>query len=154
MSNPRINWNEASPAAQRAVFALEGHVRMKSGLDRKLVELVYLRVSQINGCAYCIDMHSKDLLAAGETTDRLSLLMVWREAPCFSAREQRALAWAEAVTELGAEGVSDALYGATREEFGDALLVELTLAVATINVWNRLGVSFRLAPGAYQPAHK
>lgn len=147
----RLSYKDENPAALQAMLALEGHVR-KSGLDRRMVELVYLRVSQINGCAYCVDMHDKDLRAAGEKPERLALLCVWREAPSFTPRERAALAYAEAVTTLGHDGVSDAVYEAARAELGDAALVDLTLAVATINVWNRLNVAFQTPAGGYQPS--
>jgi len=146
----RLAYKEISPTAYRALLSLEGHVR-KSGLDRALLDLVYLRVSQINGCAFCVDMHDKDLRAAGETPERLALLAVWQEAPSFSPRERAALAYAEAVTRLGHDPVPDATYQAALAEFGDALLVELTLAIATINAWNRLGIAFRSPAGLYQP---
>ena len=146
----RLAYKEISPSAYRALLALEGHVR-KSGLENELIELVYLRVSQINGCAFCIDMHDKDLRAAGEKPERLALLPVWREAPSFTPRERAALAYAEAVTVLGHDPVADSVYEAARAELGDAALVELTLAVATINVWNRVNIAFRAPPGAYQP---
>jgi AhpD family alkylhydroperoxidase len=150
MSN-RIKYPEVSPAAFRALIALQTHVR-KSGLDPRLENLVYLRVSQLNGCAYCTDMHDKDLRADGETAERLAMLVVWREAHNFSARERCAFAWAEAVTLLGKDGVPDDVYEAARSEFGETGLVELTLAVATINAWNRMGIAFRAEPGKYQPA--
>jgi AhpD family alkylhydroperoxidase len=146
----RIDYKEVSPSSFRALLALEGQVR-KSSLERRLVELVYLRVSQINGCAFCVDMHDKDLRAAGEKPERLALLCVWREAPSFTPRERAALAYAEAVTTLGHDPVADAVYEAARAEFGDAGLVELTLGVATINAWNRMGIAFRSVPGVYQP---
>jgi AhpD family alkylhydroperoxidase len=123
----------------------------KSGLDDGLLDLVYLRVSQINGCAFCVDMHSKDLRAAGETPERLALLVAWREAPSFTARERAALAFAEALTELGRDGVANAVYEEARAQLGDAPLVELALAVATINAWNRMGIAFRAKAGVYQP---
>jgi AhpD family alkylhydroperoxidase len=146
----RLSFKDANPAALRALLALEGYVR-KTGLEHGLLDLVCLRVSQINGCAYCVDMHGKDLLAAGEKPERLAMLCVWREAPSFTARERAALAYAEAVTTLGREGVSDAVYEAAHKEFGDAALVDLTLAVATINAWNRLNVAFQAPAGGYQP---
>lgn len=145
----RLVYKEVSPSAYRALLALEDHVR-KSGLDRALLDLVYLRVSQINGCAFCVDMHDKDLRAAGEKPERLAMLCVWREAPSFTSRERAALAYAEAVTVLGHDPVPDAVYEEARRELGDAHLVELTIAVATINVWNRLNVSFRTPAGTYQ----
>jgi AhpD family alkylhydroperoxidase len=146
----RTQYKDASPAAYRALLALEGHVR-QSGLERALLDLVYLRVSQVNGCAFCVDMHDKDLRAAGETPERLALLPVWRAAPSFTPRERAALAYAEAVTVPGRDGVADDAFDAARAEFGDAALVEFTLAVATINAWNRLGVAFRSPAGRYQP---
>lgn len=145
----RLEYKEVSPSAYRALLALEGQVR-KSGLEHGLLELVRLRVSQVNGCAFCVDMHDKDLRAAGEKPERLALLCVWREAPSFTPRERVALAYAEAVTVLGHDPVPDSVYEAARAEFGDAALVELTLAVATINAWNRFGIAFRSAAGTYQ----
>ncbi len=138
----RLRYREAAPDVYRALAGLQSHVR-QSGLDVKLVELIYLRVSQVNGCAYCVNLHAKGLRTAGETDQRLDTLIVWREAPFFTARERIALAWAESVTGLGADHVSDELYEATQKEFGDKDLVELTLAVATINAWNRMAIAFR-----------
>jgi AhpD family alkylhydroperoxidase len=146
----RLTYKEVSPSAYRALLALEGHVR-KSGLDHRLIDLVYLRVSQINGCAFCVDMHSKDLRAAGETPERLALVCVWREAPSFTPRERAALAYAEALTVITHDGVTASVYDAARAELGDAPLVELTLAITTINAWNRLNIAFQLPPGDYQP---
>jgi AhpD family alkylhydroperoxidase len=146
----RLSYKETSPTTYRALLALEEHVR-KCSLERGLVELVYLRVSQINGCAFCVDMHDKDLRAAGESPERLALLCVWHEAPSFTPRERAALAYAEAVTRLGHDAVPDDVYEAARAAFGDTGLIELTLGVAMINTWNRFGVAFRSVPGAYQP---
>jgi AhpD family alkylhydroperoxidase len=140
----RLRYKEVAPDVYRALAGVQGHVR-QSGLDGKLVELVYLRVSQVNGCAYCVHLHAKGLRAAGETDNRLDALTVWREAPFFTARERIALAWAESVTRLGPDHVADALYAETQKEFGDKDLVELTLAVATINAWNRMAIAFRSA---------
>ena len=145
----RIVYKQAAPETYRALLALEGHVR-KSGLDRRLVELVYLQVSQINGCAFCIDMHGKDLCAAGESPERLALLPVWRDAHCFGDRERAAFAFAEALTLLERGGVPDDVYQAALATFGEAQLAELALAVATINAWNRMSIAFRAVPGAYQ----
>lgn len=150
MSN-RISYPKASPNAYRALLALNEHVHSKSGLETGLVHLVFLRVSQLNGCAFCVDMHDKDLRAAGETPERLAMLVVWREAHNFTPRERTAFAWAEAVTRLGPHGVPDDVYEAARAEFGEAGLVELTLAVAMINTWNRMGIAFQSEPGKYQP---
>jgi AhpD family alkylhydroperoxidase len=140
----RLRYKEVAPDVYRALAGVQAHVR-GSGLDGKLVELIYLRVSQVNACAYCVHMHSKGLRAAGETDQRLDALVVWREAPFFTPRERIALAWAESVTRLGPDHVSDALYDETQKEFGDKDLVELTLAVAAINAWNRMAISFRAA---------
>jgi AhpD family alkylhydroperoxidase len=146
----RLLYKETNPEAYRALLVLEGHVR-KSGLDHRLIDLVDLRVSQINGCTYCVDMHAKDLRAAGETEDRLALVCVWRDAPSFTPRERAALALAEALTTLGPAGVPDEVYEAARAELGDRALVDLTLAIATINAWNRINVAFQSPAGAYQP---
>jgi AhpD family alkylhydroperoxidase len=120
----------------------------RGGLDRKLKILVDLRASQINGCAFCIDMHSKQAKLAGERELRLYALPAWRESPLFSDRERAALAWTEAVTRLGEQGVCDEDWNAVRAQFNDAEIAELTLAIALINAWNRLGVSFRTTPGS------
>jgi AhpD family alkylhydroperoxidase len=149
----RLPYKDLSPTAYRALLALETQVR-KSSLDHALIDLVYLRVSQLNGCAFCIDMHSKDLRAAGETPERLALLIAWREAPSFTARERAALAYAEAVTKLGDDPVNDAVYAAAQKELGDVGLVELTLAITAINAWNRFGIAFRSPAGTYQPRAK
>ncbi|HET9064555.1 MAG TPA: carboxymuconolactone decarboxylase family protein [Gemmatimonadales bacterium] len=148
---PRIDYRKASPGAFQAMLALEAHVR-QSGLEPLLLELVKTRVSQINGCAYCLDMHSKDARAAGESEQRLHLLAAWREAPCYTPRERAALAWAEAVTRLEHDNVSDVLYEDVRRQFDERALVDLTLAVIAINGWNRLAVPFRSEVGGYQPA--
>src|SRR5262249_46279695 len=124
----------------------------KSGLEHSLLNLVYFRVSQINGCAYCLDMHSKDLRAAGESEQRLYVLEAWRESPFYSDRERAALAWAEAVTILPDKEVPDDVYAQARAQFSEEELVNLTLAVTAINSWNRLNVAFRTTPGSYQPA--
>lgn len=121
-------------------------------LEQPLVELVLLRVSQINGCAYCIDMHSKDARAGGETEQRLYLLQAWREAPFYTERECAALAWAEAVTQLGAHGVPDDVYERARGSFSEEELVKLNLVVTLINAWNRFAIPFQSVPGHYQPA--
>lgn len=141
----RLRYKDVAPDVYRVLSTLQGHVRA-SGLDPRLVELIYLRVSQMNRCSYCVHMHGKTLRAAGETDERLDALVVWREAPFFTARERVALAWAEAVTTLGPEHVADALYEEAHQEFQDRDLVELTLAVATINAWNRMAIAFRAAP--------
>lgn len=134
----------------QAMLGLEKYVA-SSGLDRRLADLVRLRVSQINGCAFCIDMHWKDLVAAGEDPQRLYMLDAWHESPFYSERERAALAWAEAVTRLSDGHVSDAVYERVKEQFNESELVALTMAVIAINGWNRLNIAFRTTPGAYQP---
>ena len=151
----RLEAQKASPAAYRAMLALETFVRKSSKIEPSLLELVKMRASQINGCAYCIDMHSKDARAEGESEQRLYALNAWRETPFFTDRERAALAWTEAVT-LVAEGhVPDAVYEEAKGQFSDEELANLTLAVVAINGWNRLAISFRSVPGSYQqPAHR
>lgn len=146
----RIEWARAAPGASRAMFAVQQYVET-SGLEHELVELVKLRASYLNGCAYCVDMHTKDARAAGETEQRLYAIPVWRETPFYTPRERAALAWTDAVTELGRAGVPDDLFEQVRAHLGDAELVNLTLAVIAINGWNRLNVAFRTVPGSYQP---
>ncbi len=147
----RINFKERVPSAYQAMLALESYVH-QSGLEDSLLELVKMRASQINGCAYCLDMHSKDARAAGETEQRLYVLPAWREAPFYSARERAALAWTEAVTVLSETHVPDDVYQAAREQFSEVELVNLTMAIIAINGWNRLEVGFRGVPGSYRPA--
>jgi AhpD family alkylhydroperoxidase len=124
------------------------------GLPQKLLDLVRLRVSQINGCAYCLDMHSKDLRAAGESEQRLYLLHAWRETPFYTDRERAALAWAETVTNVAEDHVPDEDYEQARSQFSEEELVNLTLAIVAINGWNRLNISFRTVPGVYQPQQR
>lgn len=147
---PRQDLTSASPGAYKAMAGLEQYVR-QSGLETKLLELVRLRASQINGCAYCIDMHTKDARAAGETEQRLYGLSAWHETPFYSERERAALEWTEAVTLISQEHVPDEVYERARAHFGEKELVDLTLAVVAINGWNRLAISFRSVPGTYQP---
>lgn len=123
-------------------------------LERPLVELVLMRVSQLNGCAYCMDMHSKDARAAGETEQRLYVLAGWREASFYSERECAALDWAEAVTRLGAHGVADEVYERARAAFSEEELLNLTLLIGMINSWNRINVAFQTPAGGYQPARQ
>ena len=146
----RIDSASAAPGAMKAMLALEEYVRT-SGLEPRLLELVRLRASYLNGCAYCVDMHTKDARAAGESEQRLYAVPVWRETPFFTPRERAALAWTEAVTELGRSGVPDPLFEEARRHFTDAELVNLTMAVVAINGWNRLAVSLRAEPGTHQP---
>ena len=147
----RLEPNKIAPGAYAAVFGLERYVR-STPLEPALLELVRMRASQINGCAYCLDMHSKDARAKGESEQRLYLLNAWREAPFFTDRERAALAWTEAVTLISQDHVPDSIYEETRRFFSEEELVNLTLAVASINVWNRLAISFRAVPGEYQAA--
>jgi AhpD family alkylhydroperoxidase len=148
----RIDYKSVAPEAYQAMRGIEGYVR-NSGLEHSLLELVKTRVSQINGCAHCLEMHTKEALAAGENAQRLFLLSAWREAPCYSGRERAALAWAEGVTRLCNADVDDALFEETRRHFSEKELVDLTLAVIAINGWNRLAVPFRAEVGNYQVRH-
>src|SRR5215831_17691837 len=147
---PRIEHFKVDPSAYKAMMGLQTCVN-ESGLEHSLLELVKLRASQINGCAYCIDMHTKDARARGETEQRLYLLDAWREAPFYSERERAALAWTEAVTLVGEGHVPDAVYDEAREQFGEEELVKLTFALVAINGWNRLSIAFRAVPGTYRP---
>ncbi|MEN6544042.1 carboxymuconolactone decarboxylase family protein [Parvibaculum sp.] len=144
----RLNYPAASPGAYRAMLQVSEYV--KGRLGNELVELVSLRASQINGCAFCIDMHTQELRAAGMEERKLYLLSVWREVALYSPRERVALAWTEALTRLTNEGVSDALYEEARSVLGDAELVDLALAVNAINGWNRLSIAFHAAAGHYK----
>lgn len=145
---PRVqNPYKLAPEAIKAMMALETSFKT-CGLDHALLELVKLRVSQINGCAYCIHMHATDLRQNGETEMRLHLLSAWREAPLYNTRERAALGWAESLTRLADTGAPDADYDLLRAEFSESEQVQLTLAIGAINAWNRLQVGFRAAPGA------
>jgi AhpD family alkylhydroperoxidase len=144
----RLDYKHVLPEASRAMTELE-HVVEASSLEPKLRELVKLRASQINGCAYCVDMHTKDAVAIGEDPQRLHLVAVWREAPGFSARERAALAWTEALTLLPQTGAPDDIYDDVARHFTPAEQVALTLAIVAINGWNRLAVGFRQPVGAY-----
>ena len=146
----RVDYRKASPGALQAMLGMENHVR-QCGLEHSLLELVKSRVSQINGCAYCLDMHTKDARAAGETEQRLYLLAAWRETTFYSERERAALAWAEALTQLPGREISDELYGQVRRHFDEKSIVDLTLAIIAINGWNRLAIPFRSEAGSYQP---
>ncbi|HXG92964.1 MAG TPA: carboxymuconolactone decarboxylase family protein [Blastocatellia bacterium] len=148
----RIEYAKVNPSALRAMYGLETYIR-ECGLEESLLHLIKVRASQINGCAYCIDMHTKDARAAGETEQRLYLLDAWRESPFYTERERAALEWTEAVTLISENHVPDELYDRARKQFSEEELVNLTLAVVTINGWNRLAISFRAVPGSYQPQH-
>ncbi len=147
----RIDYRAAAPEGLAAMRGLEAYVR-RCGLPQTLLELVRMRVSQINGCAYCLDMHSKDARANGETEQRLYVLPAWRETTFYDARERAALEWAEAVTRLSEGGVPDELYERARQQFSEKELADLTLAVIAINGWNRLAIPFRAPAGSHQPA--
>ena len=147
---PRIDYDKALPILYKAVMPLEHQVR-SSELEESLLELVRMRASQLNGCAYCIDMHSKDARAKGETEQRLYALDAWRETPFYSDRERAALAWTEAVTLVTDGHVPDQVFEEVSGHFDEAELLNLTLAVAAINTWNRLSIAFRAVPGTYQP---
>lgn len=151
---PRLDFEKAAPALVRAMAALENGVRKNSRLEPALVELVKMRASQINGCAYCLDMHSKDARANGETEQRLYALNAWSETPFFTDRERAALAWTEAITLVSDGHVPDQVYEEARQRFTEEELVGLTMAIITINGWNRLCIGFRAVPGDYQPAPK
>jgi AhpD family alkylhydroperoxidase len=146
-TKPRIDAHKAAPEAYEAMLALERYLH-RCGLERSLIELVKLRASQINGCAYCIDMHTKDARAAGETEQRLYLLDAWRESPFYSPRERAALAWTEAVTRVSETHVPDDVYKEARQHYSEKELVDLNWVVVAINAWNRLAIPFRFPPGS------
>jgi AhpD family alkylhydroperoxidase len=148
---PRINYMKVAPGVFEAMIGLSHYLR-KSGLDQSLVDLVSLRASQINGCAYCVDMHWKDLRAAGESEQRLYGLDAWGESPYYSDRERAALAWTEAVTDVREGRVPDDVYEQARKAFTEKELADLTLAIASINAWNRLNIAGRTVPGTYKAA--
>ncbi len=147
----RLNYRKAAPQGIAALRGLQDYVE-NSGLEHTLLELVKTRASQLNGCAYCLDMHTKDARAAGESEQRLYALPAWRETPFFNARERAALAWAEAVTRIDPERIDDQLYATLGAHFNEKEIVDLTLAIVAINGWNRLAIPFRTPPGSYQPA--
>ena len=148
----RLNWT-TDQAAMKAILGM-GHYAEHSGLERSLIDLVLIRASQINHCAYCLDMHTKDARVSGETEQRLYALSAWQEAPFFSERERAALAWTEAVTVLTDGFVPDEVYEQVRQHFSEQELIGLTMAVVTINSWNRMNVSFRIPAGDYQSTRK
>lgn len=147
---PRLDASKVSPDAYRAIMGLELYVR-HSGLESSLIELIKLRASYMNGCAYCVDMHSKDARVEGETEQRIYAVPVWRETPFYSDRERAALAFTEAVTAIGQAGVPDDVYDEAKRFFSQDELVKLTMAIVTINAWNRVAITFRTEPGTYQP---
>jgi AhpD family alkylhydroperoxidase len=146
----RIDLQKTAPkGAVQAMFGMERYIRT-CGLEHSLLHLLKVRASQINGCAYCIDMHTKDARAEGETEQRLYALSAWEETPFFTERERAALEWTEAVTLIGENHIPDDLYARAREQFSEEELVNLTMAVVTINGWNRLSIAFRAVPGSYE----
>lgn len=146
----RLDYIKIAPDALKAMRGLETYVR-SSGIDRILLELIKTRASQINGCAYCIDMHTKDARAHGETEQRLYALSAWREAPFFTDKERAALAWTEALTLISQTNAPDEVYNELRNHFTDLEIVNLSYAITTINAWNRLAIGFRAQAGTYQP---
>ena len=152
-TEPRIDYSKLAPAAIRAQLGVEQYVR-SSGIELSLLYLVKVRASYINGCAYCVDMHTKDSRLAGETEQRLYALAVWRETPFFTPRERAALAWTDALTNISQTHAPDDVFAEVREYFTDAEIVALTMQIASINSWNRIAISFRTPAGSYQPAPK
>jgi len=144
----RMNHRSVNPNAFKSLLALEQSAK-NSGLDHKLYELIKLRASQVNGCSYCVDMHAKDLLSMGESTERLLLLPMWREVPIYSEAERAVLELTECVTKLHEAGVPDDVYARVREHFSEKEYVDLILAISTINAWNRIGVSTGMFPGCF-----
>ena len=149
---PRIDYTKHAQDAQRSLYALERYL-LTCGLDHHLVHLLKLRASQINGCAYCIDMHSKDARAIGETEQRLYELDAWRETPFYTGKERAALEWTEAITKVSESHVPDEVYEQVKKHFSEKEIVDLTLVAGMINLWNRLAISMRAVPGTYQPKH-
>jgi AhpD family alkylhydroperoxidase len=149
----RLDFSKAAPGSMQAMYKLQKYTE-ESGLEHSLLELVKTRASQINGCAYCLDMHTKDARAAGETEQRLYTLSAWRETPFFTERERAALAWTEVITLISNTHASDEEYAAAREQFSEEELVKLTMAIITINGWNRLAIAFRETVGTYEPQPK
>ena len=143
----RVAYGKVAPEAVKALMGVERYIEA-AAIDRRLRALVKWRASQINGCAYCVDMHSQEARQAGETQQRLDCLVVWRETSFFDDRERAALAWTESVTLVSQTGVPDDVFEAARLQFSDKELVDLTLIVATINAWNRIAISFRHGPAA------
>jgi AhpD family alkylhydroperoxidase len=148
MMEPRLDYFAAAPEVMKAMVGLERAV-VSSGLEMSLIELVKTRASQINGCAYCIDMHTGDAIKAGESPARLFLLDAWREAPFYTDRERAALAWTEALTLIADTHAPDADYAALTEQFAEAEIVKLSLLIATINAWNRIAIGFRSVPAGH-----
>lgn len=149
----RLNYNKAFPAGIHGMLSMSKTIH-ESGLEPRLLHLIFTRASQLNGCAYCLDMHTKDARSLGETEQRLYGLPAWREAPYYTGRERAALAWTEEITNIQQGHAPDDVYEAAHREFGDADLVKLTLAITQINAWNRIAIAFRAEAGTYQPKVK
>jgi AhpD family alkylhydroperoxidase len=150
---PRLDYARESPRGIGALHQLEQYLKA-SGLEKPLLHLIKTRASQINGCAYCLDMHTKDARAGGETEQRLYTLSAWRETPFFSERERAALAFTECVTLIAEHHDDDAAYVELQKHFSSKEIIDLTLAIVAINAWNRLGVTFQAPVGSYQPQHE
>ena len=150
---PRIDYRKVAPGGLEAVLGLETYLS-RCGIEESLIQLIKLRASQINGCAYCIDMHWKDLRSVGEPEQRLYGLDAWEESPYYTDRERAAFAWTEAITKIRDTHAPDELYEEVRKHFSDKDIADLTLTIATINLWNRLAISMRAVPGRYQPAKR
>ncbi len=148
---PRIDYRKYGQEALKSMQGLEKYIA-ECGLDHPLIHLIKMRASQINGCAYCIDMHSIDARALGETEQRLYALDAWRETPFFTDRERAALEWTEAVTLVSQTHVPDAVYEDVKKYFSEKEIVDLTIVLSTINMWNRMAISMRAQPGHYHPA--
>lgn len=149
---PRLDYSKVAPDGLKGLVRQETYIR-SSGLEDSIIELVKLRASQINGCAFCIDMHTKDARSNGESEQRLYAVSAWQEAPFFTDRERAALAWTDEVTQISHNHVPDTVYNEARKHFSEKELVDLTLAVIAINSWNRLAISFRTLAGTYKPDH-
>ena len=149
----RFDYGKVAPGAYHAMLGLEKYLN-QCGLEESLLHLIRLRSSQINGCAYCLDMHWKDLRAIGESEQRLYSLDAWEESPYYTERERAAMAWTEAVTRVAETHVPDSVYEKARRQFGEKELADLTLAIAAINGWNRPSIAARVAPGSYQPVKR
>ncbi len=149
---PRLDYSKTLPEGLRAVNALDRY-SANCGLEKPLLELIKLRTSQINGCAYCVDMHSKDARSKGESEQRLYSLSVWREAPYYTERERAALALTESVTLIATQRVTDDVYAEASRHFSDEELVKLLIGISIINIWNRFAITFRDEPGSYEPEH-
>jgi AhpD family alkylhydroperoxidase len=146
---PRIDFAKVNPDAAKAMYALEAYVK-NSSLEPSLIDLIKVRASQLNGCAFCIDMHTKEARSKGEDEQRLYLLDAWREAPFYNDRERAALEWTESLTLISSDHVPNEVFELVRQHFSEAELVDLSMAVVAINGWNRLSIGFRAVPGSFQ----